>query len=103
MLNQVGGMKFAEFDLKAVAASLHPALPDTPLWAYDGRVPGPTVVVDPGDHVHTRVVNRIGSTLPYAHVVVTDDTPGTGTTTRRVRISPQGTPPTRQNKNRPPP
>lgn len=49
---------------------LHPMLRDTPVWAYDGMVPGPTVVVDSGDRVQIRVKNRITTKLPYRHVVV---------------------------------
>ena len=73
------GTKFAEFELKAAHVGLHPELPDTPVWAYDGLVPGPVVVVDSGDHVHMRVENRIGSKLPFEHVVVSDESAGTGT------------------------
>jgi spore coat protein A len=79
LLGHHNGMKFAEFELRAVSVSLHPDLPPTPVWAYDGLVPGPTVVVEAGDHVHMQVENRIGTNLPYEHVVVDDNTPDTGT------------------------
>lgn len=69
-LSYVDGMLSATLRLKSAYTSLHPALPDTPVWAYDGLVPGPTVVVDSGEHVHIRIKNRITTRLPYRHVVV---------------------------------
>jgi spore coat protein A len=56
--------------LRSAWTRLHPMLRDTPVWAYDGMVPGPTVVVDSGDRVQIRVKNRITTKLPYCHVVV---------------------------------
>ena len=56
----------------AVTASLHPQLPPTPAWTYDGLLPGPVVVVDAGKRVRVTQDNDIVGTLPYRHVVVDD-------------------------------
>jgi FtsP/CotA-like multicopper oxidase with cupredoxin domain len=74
-LKQAGGVKYAEFEIRATTVQLHPDLPPTPVWAYDGLMPGPTVVVEAGDLVHVRVRNAVpaGEKLPYAHVVMDDD------------------------------
>lgn len=61
---------------RATMASLHPALPDTPAWTYDGLLPGPVIVVRAGDHVQVIHDHDIVGTLPYRHVVVDDDAGG---------------------------
>ena len=68
-----GSKKHASFEIRSTKLKLHPKLPATSLWAYDGRAPGPTVVVNSEDHVTARFVNDVAGTLPYAHVVVNDD------------------------------
>jgi FtsP/CotA-like multicopper oxidase with cupredoxin domain len=49
----------------------------TAAWAYEGIVPGPTVVVDQAQTIHVRWLNDIGpkETLPYKVVVFPDATP----------------------------
>jgi FtsP/CotA-like multicopper oxidase with cupredoxin domain len=56
---------------RATSASVHPQLPDTPVWAYENHLPGPVVVVDAGDVLQVRHRNRVAGTMPYRHVVVT--------------------------------
>ncbi len=65
-----------EIEQRAVAASLHPQLPVTPAWTYDGRLPGPVVVVDAEKRVRVIQDNDIAGTLPYRHVVVDDGPSG---------------------------
>ena len=83
-----------EIEQRAVTASLHPQLPVTPAWTYDGRLPGPVVVVDAGKRVRVIQDNDIVGTLPYRHVVVDDgpngvamnDAGSDGTSTDRVEV-----------------
>ncbi len=58
-------------------AGVHPDLPATPAWTYDGLLPGPVVIVRSGERVNVTHVHNIGGTLPYRHVVVDDDAGGT--------------------------
>ena len=71
-LGHDGPVRTAGFEVRAAHARLHPELPETPVWAYDGLVPGPTVVVHSGDRVHVRVRNAAHAALPYEHAVVED-------------------------------
>ncbi len=66
-----------EIEQRAGVASLHPDLPDTPVWTYDGLSPGPVIVVRAGDRVHATHRHDIVGTIPYRHVVVDDDGAGT--------------------------
>jgi spore coat protein A len=75
-LGHDGPVKTAVFEVQAAHVRIHPELRGTPVWAYDGSVPGPTVVVDAGDRVHVRVRNTVHTALPYEHAVV-DDGDGT--------------------------
>lgn len=65
-----------ELEQRATAALLHPQLPVTPAWTYDGLLPGPVIVVDAGERVRAKQVNDIVGTLPYRHVVVDDGANG---------------------------
>lgn len=67
-----------EIEQRAGTASLHPDLPDTPVWTYDGLTPGPVIVVRTGDRVQATHNHDIVGTIPYRHVVV-DDESGAGT------------------------
>lgn len=53
-----------------VDLAVHPQLPPTPLWAYEGSVPGPTLEVHAGDRVTVTHRNRIDGVMPVPHVVV---------------------------------
>ncbi len=55
---------------RLVQAAIHPQLPPTPFWSYEGMVPGPVVVVPGGSRTVLRHENLIDSTMPYRHVVV---------------------------------
>jgi FtsP/CotA-like multicopper oxidase with cupredoxin domain len=57
---------------RAAAAILHPQLPETPVWTYDGSLPGPVVVVRSGDRVQITHDHDIAGSIPYRHVVVDD-------------------------------
>ncbi len=61
----------------ATTAVVHPDLPPTPAWTYDGMLPGPVVVVRSGERVNVTHEHNIAGTLPYRHVVVDDDAGGT--------------------------
>ncbi|GGM11556.1 multicopper oxidase [Streptomyces fumigatiscleroticus] len=60
---------------------LHPQLPPTLMWGYDGQVPGPTIEVRRGQRIRIAWTNRIpkGSEFPVTAV--------------EVPVRPQGTPP----------
>ena len=55
---------------RAASASIHPQLPPTPMWSYEGLVPGPVLVVDSGVRVEVTHRNEIEGMMPYRHVVV---------------------------------
>ncbi len=44
---------------------LHPQLPPTLMWGYDGRVPGPTIEVRRGQRVRIAWTNRIPEDSEY--------------------------------------
>ncbi len=67
-----GPHRALEIEQRATTASLHPDLPDTPAWTYDGLLPGPVVVVRSGDRVEVTHEHDIVGTMPYRHVVVDD-------------------------------
>lgn len=57
-------------DQMPATAQLHPQLPPTPAWTYEGTLPGPVVEVEAGTTVKVRHRNHLTGTMPYAHVVV---------------------------------
>lgn len=59
-----------------VAARIHPQLPPTPMWGYDGQVPGPVIEVDADNIVQVAHSNEIAGTMPYAHVAVAPEAGG---------------------------
>lgn len=61
---------------RATTARMHPQLPPTPAWGYEGSVPGPVVQVRSGSTVRVEHRNEISGTLPYRHVVVDDGAGG---------------------------
>lgn len=65
-----------ELEQRRAMASLHPDLPQTPAWTYDGMLPGPVVVVRSGDRVRVTHDHDIVGTMPYRHVVVDDASGG---------------------------
>jgi FtsP/CotA-like multicopper oxidase with cupredoxin domain len=62
---------------RAATVSLHPQLPATPAWTYDGLLPGPVVVVRAGERVQVTHDHDIAGPLPYRHVVVDGEAGGT--------------------------
>lgn len=52
----------------ATTVSLHPWLPPTPVWAYDGQVPGPMLETRSGRPVSVRFRNRIDKAMPFRSV-----------------------------------
>lgn len=63
----------------AATAVVHPDLPPTPAWTYDGLLPGPVVVVRSDERLDVTHQNHIVGTLPYRHVVVDDQAGAVGT------------------------
>lgn len=62
---------------RVTTLTLHPDLPDTPVWTYDGLLPGPVVVVRAGERIEVTHDHDIVGTMPYRHVVVDDEAGGT--------------------------
>lgn len=59
-----------EVTIEAVATALrlHPWLPETNVWAYDGCVPGPMLVTRAGQQVAVRFRNALEGALPFRSV-----------------------------------
>ncbi|HLL34043.1 MAG TPA: O-aminophenol oxidase PhsA [Streptomyces sp.] len=68
-----------EIALRPTWVRLHPQLPPTLMWGYDGQVPGPTIEVRRGQRVRIAWTNRIpkGSEYPVTSVEVPVRAPGT--------------------------
>ncbi|MFH8281227.1 O-aminophenol oxidase PhsA [Streptomyces antibioticus] len=68
-----------EIALRPTWVRLHPQLPPTLMWGYDGQVPGPTIEVRRGQRVRIAWTNRIpkGSEYPVTSVEVPLGPPGT--------------------------
>nr|WP_189216027.1 O-aminophenol oxidase PhsA [Streptomyces ruber] len=67
-----------EIALRPAWVRLHPQLPPTLMWGYDGQVPGPTVEVRRGQRVRISWTNRVprGSEYPVTAVEVPARAPG---------------------------
>ncbi|MFF4113073.1 O-aminophenol oxidase PhsA [Streptomyces sp. NPDC001714] len=65
-------LRETEIALRPTWVRLHPQLPPTLMWGYDGQVPGPTVEVRRGQRVRIAWTNRIpkGSEYPVTSVQV---------------------------------
>lgn len=68
-----------EIALRPAWVRLHPQLPPTLMWGYDGVVPGPTIEVRRGQRVRIAWTNRIpkGGEYPVTAVTVPVRAPGT--------------------------
>ncbi|KND32696.1 O-aminophenol oxidase PhsA [Streptomyces acidiscabies] len=77
-----------EIALRPAWVRLHPQLPPTLMWGYDGVVPGPTIEVRRGRRVRIAWTNRIpeGSEYPVTSVEV--QRPGTTTDPGREGVEP---------------
>ncbi|MFK0150759.1 O-aminophenol oxidase PhsA [Streptomyces sp. NPDC090493] len=65
-------LRETEIALRPAWVRLHPQLPPTLMWGYDGQVPGPTIEVRRGQRVRIAWTNRIpgGSEYPVTSVQV---------------------------------
>ena len=72
-----GAHRTLTLEQQRATVTLHPDLPDTPAWTYDGLLPGPVVVVRAGEGVEVTQDHGIVGTIPYRHVVVDDEVGGT--------------------------
>ncbi|MGW7542406.1 O-aminophenol oxidase PhsA [Streptomyces sp. NPDC054770] len=72
-------LRETEIALRPTWIRLHPQLPPTLMWGYDGQVPGPTIEVRRGQRVRIAWTNRIpkGSEYPVTSVEVPGGAPGT--------------------------
>jgi spore coat protein A len=72
-------LRETEIALRPTWVRLHPQLPPTLMWGYDGQVPGPTIEVRRGQRVRIAWTNRIpkGSEYPVTSVEVPVRAPGT--------------------------
>ncbi|MFF0574811.1 multicopper oxidase domain-containing protein [Streptosporangium saharense] len=62
------GMSHLTVTMRAVTARLHADLPPTPLWAYDGHFPGPTIEVRRGERLRVTWVNALTGAYPLTAV-----------------------------------
>jgi spore coat protein A len=72
-------LRETEIALRPTWVRLHPQLPPTLMWGYDGQVPGPTIEVRRGQRVRIAWTNRIprDSEYPVTSVEVPARAPGT--------------------------
>ncbi|WP_199829720.1 O-aminophenol oxidase PhsA [Streptomyces sp. MMG1121] len=72
-------LRETEIALRPAWVRLHPQLPPTLMWGYDGHVPGPTIEVRRGQRVRIAWTNRIpkDSEFPVTAVGVPARAPGT--------------------------
>jgi spore coat protein A len=63
------GRKY-RIEMRRILAKLHRDLPPTPMWAYGGSVPGPTIETRAGEPVRIEWVNA----LPHRHFLPIDHT-----------------------------
>ncbi|PAZ14422.1 laccase [Streptomyces sp. SA15] len=73
---RVDGISHVTVRMRATTTRLHSQLPPTPVWAYDGLVPGPTIEVRRGERLHVTWVSDLSGDLPVTVVEV----PATTTT-----------------------
>ncbi|MGW7824879.1 O-aminophenol oxidase PhsA [Streptomyces puniciscabiei] len=72
-------LRETEIAIRPAWVRLHPQLPPTLMWGYDGQVPGPTIEVRRGQRVRIAWTNRIpkDSEYPVTSVEVPARAPGT--------------------------
>lgn len=58
-------LRETEIALRPTWVRLHPQLPPTLMWGYDGQVPGPTIEVRRGQRVRIAWTNRIPKAGEY--------------------------------------
>lgn len=64
------GNPYYEVEMREVEQTIHPDLPPTTVWGYDGQYPGPTIEARQGDPVVVRWKNA----LPDEHLLPVDET-----------------------------
>ncbi|MGH4032223.1 O-aminophenol oxidase PhsA [Actinomycetota bacterium Odt1-20B] len=79
-----------EIALRPTWVRLHPQLPPTLMWGYDGSVPGPTIEVRRGERIRIAWTNRIPkeSEFPVTSVEVPNGTPRPSTQAGRDGVEP---------------
>ncbi|MFE0101948.1 O-aminophenol oxidase PhsA [Streptomyces sp. NPDC059009] len=79
-----------EIALRPTWVRLHPQLPPTLMWGYDGSVPGPTIEVRRGERIRIAWTNRIPkeSEFPVTSVEVPNGTPRPSTQPGRDGVEP---------------
>jgi len=65
-----GGNPYYEVEMREVEQKIHPDLPPTTVWGYDGQYPGPTIEAQQGEPVYVRWKNK----LPDEHLLPVDTT-----------------------------
>ncbi|MCF0079589.1 multicopper oxidase domain-containing protein [Streptomyces lomondensis] len=63
--------------MRAAAVRRHSQLPPTPVWTYDGHLPGPTFEVRRGERLRVTWTNNLSGAFPLTAVEVpaTEQTP----------------------------
>ncbi|WP_349407439.1 multicopper oxidase [Pseudalkalibacillus sp. SCS-8] len=64
------GIAHFEINMKQVFQKLHKDLPDSVVWGYQGRYPGPTFEVNKGERIRVKWLNM----LPDEHILPLDHT-----------------------------
>jgi FtsP/CotA-like multicopper oxidase with cupredoxin domain len=82
-----------EITMRATHAQLHSELPPTPVWAYDGHFPGPTIEVRSGRNLQVTWRNEITGTYPATAVELENATPGPGRDGAEPRAEVEALPP----------
>jgi len=77
-----------EIALRPAWVRLHPQLPPTQMWGYDGVVPGPTIEVRRGQRVRIAWTNRIPEGSEYPVTAVEVQRAGTTTVPGREGVEP---------------
>lgn len=64
------GVSYATVRMRATTVRLHSQLPPTPVWTYDGQVPGPTIEVRRGERLRVTWTNSLSGAFPLTAVEV---------------------------------
>ncbi|WP_115864528.1 MULTISPECIES: multicopper oxidase family protein [Halobacteriales] len=64
------GNPYYEVEMREIEQKIHPNLPPTTVWGYDGQYPGPTIEAQQGEPVYVRWMNK----LPNEHLLPVDET-----------------------------
>ncbi|MFD1513720.1 multicopper oxidase family protein [Halomarina rubra] len=64
------GKDYYEIPMEQVERTVHPDLPPTTMWGFDGEVPGPVIEAQQNERIHVRYDN---SALPEEHILSVDE------------------------------